>query len=299
MGAAKPAIARVASLALLAASIVAPGAARAAGQPRAPEAPAQREYRLEVGGKSGPLLGVEAVRVITSPGTPKARAWPGIVVRAATGLPAPFYDWVRGGLGGAGEPLAATLTERDERGVVLSRVQVRDAIVSEVAFPALDAASRAPAFMAVKARAAFAQEPPGAAAPARAASPRPESRWRASGFRFVLGPLDCREIAHVDAFTVAPGAPAQLAIAMRGTSAASFAKWLSVPGPHRLPKGRLELLASDGRTVLARLELHEVTVGDFRSTPRAPGGGGGPSGNGEARLSVQRVAFTYSPAITR
>ncbi|HWB04921.1 MAG TPA: hypothetical protein VG796_17970 [Verrucomicrobiales bacterium] len=91
----------------------------------------------------------------------------------------------------------------DENSKVLSRLMFYGALITEINFPALDAASGDAVKMTVKLAPEFVQRMPGSGS---LASPPPaitaQRRWLASNFRLAIDGLDCSSVSRVEALTV-------------------------------------------------------------------------------------------------
>lgn len=73
-----------------------------------------------------------------------------ITITCGAGMSEDFYKWVGHWVEGVTVPRNGSIVELDERGTVLRKLDFFNAIISEVAFPALDASSKDPAQMTVK-----------------------------------------------------------------------------------------------------------------------------------------------------
>ena len=269
----------------LACALALPAAAQT-GSPAskaAPKSPAMA-YALEMGGKSAPLFGVQGL-----PG-------PEVILEAGSGLPQPFYEWVRGGLLGKFAPLPATLHGADASGQHGETVVLDKPKLVEVSFPALDAASRAAMRMDVKVQ-ATAQAEPTPKAPGAPRHPN-STRWLAAGYRLTLGRLDTRHVARIAAFTLHPGTAAQIEVTTTGSTTDALAA--IAPTPKRrlaapVGEGTLEFLAADG-SVVATLVMQGVFLTDFYyGVPATPSA----AKPGVFGVMAQRVDLTFTPAMSR
>jgi hypothetical protein len=104
-----------------------------------------------------------------------------------TGMSKPFYDWIKSAFDGKQAPHSGLLTSREADGTVFDAVSFTDALISEVSFPALDAASKDAARMTIKIR------------PASTAKGKPEPKpvdvkqklFFAANFRLEIDGVDC------------------------------------------------------------------------------------------------------------
>lgn len=83
-----------------------------------------------------------------------------------------------------------------------ARLEFTDALLSELALPALDATSEAPARMTVKIRATDVHRLPGSGRPVAYPNALPERRWLARDFQVAIAGLDASAVATVGAITV-------------------------------------------------------------------------------------------------
>lgn len=298
------AIATAVAIAAMGGLLAAPAAAQTSKTPAA-----ATQYRWVAGkGEGGMLLGVAG---ISSPQPVPAKfakvpaTTTPFTLQAGTGLPPSFYDWIRNNLQGA-RPIRATIVGTDDKGKEVSRVDLAGATISEVAFPVLERNGREAARITVKGNAAVYQPEPGT--PAKLLSPPAPTPWHVSGYRLTLGKLDTRDIPRIKAFSLLAGKPLELVVFTNGATTDAFAKEAATEAAHKGPvgpksplDGMLELLASDGRTVLFTILLQGVSLSDVQAQKPAAGAGGAKGGpyTGEATVTARMVSFQYSPAATR
>jgi hypothetical protein len=131
-----------------------------------------------------------------------------------------------------------------------------------------------------------------------------------AGYRLSLGKVDGSGVEGIGAFTLKPNQPLKLVLHTRPPTTQELEK-IAKPtkaDPKAIPgkgpglkapglEGRLELVASDGRTVLGTLTLHDVQV-----EPAGPAKAALPLIKGAAgtvELTAQRVELAFTPMMAR
>jgi hypothetical protein len=194
-----------------------------------------------------------------------------------------FYDWVRAFFERNfqrknGAVIAADYNYREQ-----SIREFRDALITEVSFPALDAASKDPAFLGVEIQPEFAQF---ALGQGEKIPPPPASKtknWLRSRFLVELGGLEeaCKRVSKVDAFTVkmkaqdstdvprivAPDAYLEVGnvvLTLPLADVQPFLDWfeeLVIRGnPEKEKSGALIYLSPNGKDELLRVDLSQVGI---------------------------------------
>ena len=273
-------------------------------------------YALDIGGKTGLLEGVTglpAVAPLASGAAPKAAAKPSVgpaslTLLASHGLPAAFYDWVSGALGGKALRTTLGLHGTDIGGRFSQQATLSEASVVTVGFPALEASGIAPLAMSVKASGMLQVEPVAKpmAAPqmSELARRKASQRWTVSGYNLVLGKVDARRgVMRIEAFNLTPGGPLQLQL----TASDATARLLEdlgprppvkgqklAPAPAPLQEGRLELLSASGQ-VLATILLLDTGIASVTYTRGNPQSG--VLEIGHVSLQAKRARINFAPAV--
>lgn len=127
-----------------------------------------------------------------------------IALKVGTGMSKAFYDWIKstfarayGRVDGAIQTCTYDLKEQ-------SRLEFFQALISEIGFPALDAASKDAALLTLKFQPETTRMKPGskAAVSGLPAKTRPKP-WLLSNFRLKIDGLDCTRVSKIGALVVA------------------------------------------------------------------------------------------------
>jgi hypothetical protein len=221
------------------------------------------------------------------------------------------YDWIGASWAGNAQPRSGTLVSLDMNGSAKSAREFQNARITEVTFPACDAASKEAAFISL----VLAPErvTNAAASAGKAAAPGPKGKhWVSSNFRLEIDGLDTTRVVRIDPIQfkqhIAAGDIGQqreptkhaagmtfenLRITLAEAGADTWRNWhedFVIKGnssDKSERSGRLLLLAPNFKDELARIELSNLGVIALR--PRA-------SSNGvsqlEAELYVERMALS-------
>src|SRR5688572_12715714 len=181
-----------------------------------------------------------------------------ISFQCGTGMKKAFYDWIKDSIEGRHTKKNGTIVTATDTHTATARLSFTGALVSEIGFPALDAASKDAAKMTVRLspQATHAVPlPPSAAARALAAGPANPKPWLVSNFRLKIDGLDCSSVTRVGDLTITRKEPAtveipNLVITLPESHAGSWKRW------HEAEKtGTLEYLAPDMKEVLFSLSF--------------------------------------------
>lgn len=206
-----------------------------------------------------------------------------VQLRAGFSMSKDLYQWINASWQLKPTRHSGSVVEVGADGKPREQRTFSDALVSETTFPALDGASKDPAFLTVRLmpeEVRF-EKPDSATAPAR---PQAQKQFTAANFRFELGDLPCSRVSKIDAFTVKQTiamttGPRRIVRTdpsgiefpnLRVTfSAADLPKWSawfdefvvngSNDDQHEL-SGAIVLLAPDRKQELARVELQQVGI---------------------------------------
>jgi hypothetical protein len=197
-----------------------------------------------------------------------------------------FYDWITGTVARVHTRLDGAVVLVDPNGKDVSRLDFYKALITELGFPALDAASKNTASLTVKFAPVYTQRSkfvgPGGTRPA------PEQQWLAANFRLQINDLDCTSVTKVEALVITVrmsqvtsgevSQPAYLEISdvvatLDEGQADSFYKWhedFVIKGNNGADKeksGTLEYLSADLRQVLFTLTLKGLGIRALRPVP--------------------------------
>jgi phage tail-like protein len=218
------------------------------------------------------------------------------VAQIGLSMAQPLYDWIEATLSANVVRKNGSFTTADANLNAKTEQQFSNAIVTEVGFPALDAAAKDAAHLTVKlapeltrSAKASGKLPPAAAAKAKA--------WTRANFRLELDGLDCSHVKRIDAFAVQltstgdavgdardllrePGRidfPNLSVTIADGPTAASWRAWFEdfvVNGNNTSAQeksGAIVYLAPDLKTELGRVLLHGVGIFALRRNPLTAG----------------------------
>lgn len=206
------------------------------------------------------------------------------------------YDWLEATLRANVTRKSGSFTVADANFNAKREQQFSNALVTEIGFPALDAAAKDAAHLTVKftpelTRFGKASGKVPTAAPAKAKA------WTRAGFRLELDGLDCSRVRSIDAFTfqLAQGndalgdardvqrEPARLdfpnlsVVIADGPTVATWRAWFDdfvINGnnsPAQEKSGAIVYLAPDAKTELGRVVLHGVGIFALRHSPQRSG----------------------------
>jgi hypothetical protein len=113
----------------------------------------------------------------------------------------PINDWIRATLEGKHTRRSGAISAVDFHMVERRRVEFQDALLTEIGFPACDAAVKDPAVMNLKFSPEITRWKPGDGAKIANPDP-PQHRWRSCDFMLTIPGLDCTKVAKIDALTV-------------------------------------------------------------------------------------------------
>ncbi len=128
-----------------------------------------------------------------------------IRIVCGTGMSKAFYDWVAQGSNiarGVGRMDGAIVTI-DAQGRVVSRLEWRDGLISEISFPVLDAAATAKAGLTIKITPEFTKNQAGDGS-ALAVTHMASRTWLASNFRLKIHGLEeaCSRVSRIESLTI-------------------------------------------------------------------------------------------------
>lgn len=210
-----------------------------------------------------------------------------ITLQMAPPLPKPLHRWID-------DTLNMTFTRHDgaiitisSRSKEQSRLQFSRALISEVIFPACDAASRTPGYLTITLAPEFTTLMTGKGASIRIPPGAKNKTWLPSNFRLRIQGLEeaCSRVSRVDSLTIKQHLTQeetgqmsavqreptklefpQLVITVPESHAGPFYAWLKdfankgIAGHNRERPGALDLLAPNRKTVLIRVLFHNLGI---------------------------------------
>jgi hypothetical protein len=202
--------------------------------------------------------------------------------------------------------------------VPVTRHEFRDALLTEIGFPALDGASKDPAFFTLKIAPGSIEVEAADGSVLPPPQEQKQKQWHAANFRFTLGDLPTKRVSKVDSFTVkqstSPSAPGEerepqreptkieipnLTLTLSVSDIGPWENWLEtfVVGGQNSDadekSGSIEFLDSTLRTVLGRLDLQHVGI--VRLLRLAPSGDPDALGRFQVELYVEEMRLQLDP----
>jgi phage tail-like protein len=248
-----------------------------------------------------------------------------ITLQCGTGMSKPFYEWIKASFDNKHVRKDGAIHSCDYDGNIVSTLEFFHALITEVGFPALDAASKDSAKLSIKIspettrmveKRAGKLEIPGAAQ--RTVR---QKAWLPANFRLQIAGLDCTHVNKIEAITIkqkivdnAVGEmrsiskePAKLeipnlVITLPEQHAAAFAAWHKESlvagnrGAASRKSGQLEYLASDLHDPLFTLDFHGLGI--FKMTPDKPEAGSENIRRVKCELYCEKIDFKYGEGST-
>ncbi len=214
-------------------------------------------------------------------------------IACGVGMNKLFYDWLTRSLNLNFDRHSGAIVTADYNYKVMSRMEFYDALITEIGFPALDAAARDPAKLSVKFTPERTRITPGDGSDlSRYAIREPVKRWLPSNFRLRINGLEksCARVNKIDAIVIKQKSvespfnesrdwerePAtlefpNLVITLPEADAGPFQDWYEdfvIDGNNDQDAerpGTLEFLSSNLREILFSIELRQIGI--FKITP--------------------------------
>jgi hypothetical protein len=117
------------------------------------------------------------------------------------GMGAGMYNWIKASFDKAQAPKNGTLTAADFNYKAQSQLTFQNAIITSVAFPKMDGASKDAMYLDVEFEAEQVRWAKGDGSNIQGKYGTKQKAWLAANFRFEMGGLPCSRVATVDAFT--------------------------------------------------------------------------------------------------
>jgi hypothetical protein len=125
-----------------------------------------------------------------------------ITIACGAGMEKPFYDWIKASISGMPPGKNGAIVTMDYNNKPTRRLEFKNALITEVGFPALDGASKDPAYLAVKFAPQYTQKTlPGGAIPIAA---KPQKTLLPSNFALKIKGLEqaCVRVSRIEALTI-------------------------------------------------------------------------------------------------
>jgi phage tail-like protein len=243
-----------------------------------------------------------------------------IALTCGTGMSKGFYEWLRATLDHQYQRKNGAIVSYDYNYKELSRLEFHNALITEIGFPALDAASKDAAKMTIKFSPEFTRMQTKTGGIAKAALPtKVQKKWLPSNFKLQIAGLDCTKVNKVEAITVKqkvtdnPVGTAQgytkepanlespnLVITLPEANAAGFLKWhedfvKSGKNNKGVEKtGQLTYLTEDLRETLFTLNFHGLGI--FKLTHDKVEAHNEQIARAKAEMYCESIQFSYGPA---
>jgi phage tail-like protein len=242
-----------------------------------------------------------------------------ITVSCGTGMSKPMYEWIKSSFDRKYMRKDGAIHTCDYDGNIVSTLEFFHGLITEVGFPALDAASKDAARMTIKISPETARmvEKRGGRLPAPGALNARQKKWLPANFRLEIAGLDCTRVNKVEAITIKQKVtenpvgemravmkePAKLefpnlAFTVPEQNAAALVAWhkesamRTRPGNHK--PGKLVYLAADGRDPLFTLTFHNLGISQV--TPDNSGAGSDGVRRLKAEMYCEKIDFEYGDA---
>jgi phage tail-like protein len=176
-------------------------------------------------------------------------------------------EWINATFAGKNPRKDFSIVVSDNGGRESSRMEFANALITEVAFPALDAGAKDPAYLTIKFSPEATRYKLGDGSVVPAVKDVKQKSWLPCNFRLELGNLPCDRVGKIDAFTwkqgirSAPGSagqtpPMMISFIIPAADRIPFGEWVRRKGPR--VEGTLLYLGPDARETLAALQMREV-----------------------------------------
>ena len=187
------------------------------------------------------------------------------------GLGLDFYLWIVGAVGGGEQPSkdGVILTTDLNRNVKSAR-GFEQARINELTIPACDAASKDSGYLTVSFTPGLASD---VTRTGQLAAAAPQKAWVTSNFKLQIDGLDCTKVGKIDSITIKRNIGdsnqvdyPNLGIVFAASTLATWQSWFNDfvvggnNGQANERNGHLTLLASNGVTELAVLQLHHMGI---------------------------------------
>ena len=215
-----------------------------------------------------------------------------IRLSCGTGMSPHFYEWIKAATDSQYERRNGQIVTCDENFKAMSALDFSNAIITEVGFPALDAASKDAAKMTIKIRPEWTRinvRPGGSVS--GMINTKAQKKWLPANFRLQIAGLDCTRVNKIEAITVKQkvvenpvgtsrgyqkGAAnvevSKLVFTLPEAQAESFYKEaVGKRGPGNGKTGQLDYLSEDMRESLFTLKFTDLVVVSLTSDKTGAG----------------------------
>lgn len=235
-----------------------------------------------------------------------------IVLACGTGMSKAFYEWMMACADRRYIRKNGAIVTCDYNYKELSRLEFNNALMTEVAFPALDAASKDAAKMTIKISPEATRMKTGAAGGTvlRTKDSAIQKKWLPANFRLKIDRLDCSRVNKIEAIIIKQkvgrgtaylmGSPnpetSPMVITLPEAQAKPFYEWHQASlnmrnAPANKRTGELEYLSEDMRETLFSLRFADLALANV--TPERPQGGIENPRRVKAEMYYQRMQLSF------
>ena len=240
-----------------------------------------------------------------------------IAIHCGAEMSKAFFDWIKATVGRSYTRKNGAIGIADYNLKETARMSWVNRLISEIGFPALDAASKDVARLSLKFAPEYTRWTQGAGAVTSPGKAAMEKKWLSSNFRLQIAGLDCTRVNKIEAFTIKQAVvtnavgelrnyekePAHLevpnlVITMAESSSSALYKWhedfviKGNNGQNAEKSGLLEYLSPDSKTAYFSLALKNLGI--FKLTPEKVEAGSENIRRVKAEIYCEDVQFAYS-----
>jgi phage tail-like protein len=244
-----------------------------------------------------------------------------ITLELSYGMSNAFYDWLNATFQQKPARKSGSIIFVDSKWAEVSRLEFRNALITEIGFPALDAASKDAAKMTVKLTPESTKNNRKGAGQSIPPLPAAQKKWVASNFRLTIGGLETASsrVSKIDAFTIKQNVfqheigeqrdsqlePAgleipNLSVRLAESQSDQFAAWhedfviKGNNGQAMEKAGTLQCLSTDFKTALFTLSFNGLGI--FKLTPDKMEANSEAVRKVNAEMYCESINFKYQPA---
>ncbi len=220
-----------------------------------------------------------------------------------------WFSWIAGALAGTGRRQDGVVIACDFDNNAKSQREFTEALITEIGFPACDAASKDAAVLAVKFEPRTVRTVKGSGKLSWNFKNASQRLWLPSNFRLEIDGLDCSKVSKVDALTFKqtskdePGGleVPNLKVTLPEASAQTWVAWhedFVIKGNNDQSKekgGRLVFLSPNRQTELLTLVFHNLGI--FRLADEKHQANGDAIKRMSAELYCERIELSYNAAV--
>lgn len=235
--------------------------------------------------------------------------WSDITLTCGTGLAKGFYEWLRASMALNGAPMDGLIIGVDTKKTEVSRIAFTKALISEVDFPAMDAAGKMPCLLTIKIAPESAQLTDGSGKPVKLPAFPKQKNWLPSNFRLSIDGLDpsLSRVNKIEAISVnrkidpagAVGNVSSFQFTLPAADAGSLMDWYTAfvlngnNTEDQTRGGTLAYYAPDGSLLGVLTFSH---FGIFKCTPEKVEAGNENIRRVKVELYCEEMKFDYTPA---